>query len=184
MTMIMTVRMVRLGFGFIALWALFYLSVRPFLLDILRQRLFAIRDDLFDFAADGGIEFGDSVYRELREDINNLIRFAHKLSFARMVFAPWGMPDDHPSMVSIRNWTERANQLPPLARRKLFDVRADVLQEVVSYIIRRSLILHVVISFLRLVGLFVSAVRKFNSKLPELAESLEAQARDEYRYAA
>ena len=184
MTMIMAVRMIRLCFGVTALWVLFYLSVRPLFLDLLRQRLFAIRDDLFDFAADGGIEFDDPVYRELREDINNFIRFAHKLSFARMIFAPWGMPDNHPAMVSIRNWTERANQLRPLAKRKLFDVRAEVLQEVVSYIVRRSVVVCAIVSALRLFGLFWSTVRKFNRKLPEFAESLEAQARDEYRYAA
>lgn len=55
----------RFCFGLILLWALFYLSVRSLLLDSLRQKLFAIRDDLFDFAADGGISFEDRIYREL-----------------------------------------------------------------------------------------------------------------------
>ncbi|HVA81757.1 MAG TPA: hypothetical protein VNF29_12600, partial [Candidatus Binataceae bacterium] len=177
------VRVVHFFVGVLAFWGLFYLSARTLLLDILRQRLFAIRDDLFDFAADGGIEFGNPIYRELREDINNFIRFAHKLSFARMIFGPWGMPDDHPAMVSIRNWTESANQLEPLAKRKLFEVRAEVLQEVVKCIVRRSLVVYLLVSSLRLIGLFTNTVRTFNEKLPKFAEALEAQARDEYRYA-
>jgi hypothetical protein len=184
MTMVMAARIVRLCFGFGLLWALFYLSARALLLDILRQQLFAIRDELFDFAADGGIDFDEPAYRELRGDINSLIRFAHKLSFARMIFAPWGIPDDHPAAVSVRKWTERVNQLPPLARRKLFEVRAQVLDQIIVYIVRRSIIATIIISSLRIIGLFVNTVRSFNHKFPQFAESLEAQARDEYRFAS
>ncbi len=186
MTIIMAVRMVRFCFGFILLWGIFYASGRSLLLDILRQRLFAIRDELFDFAADGGIEFNDPTYRELRDDINSLIRFAHKLSFVRMIFAAsWTPPDDHPAVVSVRNWTERVNQLSPLARRKLFEVRAEVLGEIIVYIVRRSFVVFITISILKLIGLFVNTVRSFNNeKFPQFAESLEAQARAEYRFAS
>jgi hypothetical protein len=184
MTMIIAVRMVRFSFGLILFWVLFYISTRSLLLDILRQRLFEIRDDLFDFAADGGIEFTNPVYCELRVDINNMIRFAHKLSFARMILAQLQISDDDPAMTSFRSWVERANQLQPLARRKVFDVRTKVLHEVVVYIVRRSIVAFIFISTLRFIGLFWDAMRNFVGKLPQFAESLEAQARDEYRSAA
>lgn len=184
MTVIMAVRIVRFSFGAILLWSLFYISARTLLLNILRQRLFEIRDDLFDFAADGGIEFTNPVYQELRTDINNMIRFAHKLSFARMILAQLQMSDDDPAVVDFQNWTERANQLPPLAKRKVFDVRAEVLHEVVVYIVRRSISVFIVLSTLWFIGLFWGTMRKFTQKLPRFAESLEAQARDEYRLAS
>ena len=184
MTMIMVVRLVRFSFGFILLWALFYVSTRALFLDILRQRLFAIRDDLFDFAADGGIEFENPVYRELRQDINHMIRFAHKLSFARMMLAQSAISNDDPAVLEGRNWVERANQLPPLVKRKLFDARHEVLHQVVIYIVRRSIVVLVLFSVRWFIGLFWDAVRNLVEKLPRFAESLEAQARDEYRFAA
>ena len=185
MTLIAAVRIVRFCFGLILLWVLFYLSVRSLLLDSLRQKLFAIRDDLFDFAADGGISFEDQSYRELRNDINNLIRFADKLSFARLLLASWAVREDHPAMVSVRNWIERVGHLDPLVKKKLLETRNQALREVVLYIVRRSLLLNAIFSILKIVGLFAVAntVRKFNKELPKFAESLEAQAHDEFNLA-
>jgi hypothetical protein len=183
-TTIAVVQIVRFCFCLILLWALFYLSARSLLLDSLRQKLFAIRDDLFDFAADGGISFEDRSYGELRDDINNLIRFANKLSFARLVLAFRAVREDHPAMVSFRDWTERVGQLDPLVKKKLLETRHRALLEVVLYIIRRSLLLNVIFILLKTVGLFAKTTRKFNQELPKLAESLEAQARDEFNFAA
>jgi hypothetical protein len=53
-------------------------------IDTYRQRLFGVRDDLFDFAASGGIKFDDPAYTTLRDLSNGLIRFAHRLTFTRV----------------------------------------------------------------------------------------------------
>ena len=183
MTMLMAARAVHLYIGFVLFWILFYVSGRVLLLDVLRQRLFAIRDSLFDFAADGGIGFEDPAYRELRDDINSLIRFADKMSFGRIAFAR--MPDDHPAVTSVRDWEARAAQLQPLAKKKLLETRQVALREVMLYLVRRSVVLFAISLLLSVIGLFAEGVRNFNRTLPKLAESLEAQARsNEYRLAS
>jgi hypothetical protein len=60
-----------------ALWS----SVR---LDAFREKMFALRDELFDFAADGNIGFDEPAYRLLRQSMNGTIRYAHQLTFFRV----------------------------------------------------------------------------------------------------
>ncbi len=177
------VRTVRLCLGLVLLWGLFYVYIRAYLLDNLRQKLFAIRDDLFDFAADGGIEFNNPCYRELRDDLNSLILFAGKLSLGRALAAHWTTRlEDVESQ--MRQWLQRMEGLPPLARRKLLDVHTSALKQVTYYVIRRSLVLHLLFLALLTGALWIEAARSFYRRLPSLAEPLEAQARDEYRSAA
>jgi|SRR5208337_1245025 len=53
-------------------------------LDIFRQKMFALRDELFDYAAAGNISFDDQAYRLLRQSINGFIRYGHRLTFFRL----------------------------------------------------------------------------------------------------
>jgi hypothetical protein len=53
-------------------------------LDAFRQRMFQLRDELFDYAADGSISFDDPAYRLLRQSMNGAIRYAHHLTFFRV----------------------------------------------------------------------------------------------------
>lgn len=46
-----------------------------------RQKMFELRDELFDFAAAGKIGFNDPAYRLLRQLMNGFIRYAHRLTF-------------------------------------------------------------------------------------------------------
>lgn len=53
--------------------------------DWARQRLFEIRAELFDFAADRNLRFSDPSYIYLRDLINDLIRFTHEIKFSRLI---------------------------------------------------------------------------------------------------
>lgn len=172
------VRLFRLSLGLIALWALFYLALRAYWLDRLRQKLFAIRDDLFDFAADGGIDFAEPAYRQLRDDLNSLIRFADKVSFLRLVLARFVKLPDRVTQ-EMADWAQRVQQLPPLARRKLLGVRQKALAETMRYVIRRSLVLLILSWMLAAAALLLEAADRVSQRLPEFAEALEARARAE-----
>lgn len=50
-----------------------------------RHRLFVARDQLFDAAAGGLIEFEDPAYTTMRGYLNGMIRFAHRINFWDMV---------------------------------------------------------------------------------------------------
>ena len=53
------------------------------MLDMYRQKLFFIRDELFDIAArkEHGLTFDNPAYVDLRNSLHNSIRFAHQISF-------------------------------------------------------------------------------------------------------
>jgi hypothetical protein len=51
--------------------------------DVFRQMLFDIRDELFDIARKH-IGFGDPDYRALRDQLNSEIRFAHRTNILRL----------------------------------------------------------------------------------------------------
>jgi len=54
-------------------------------LDAFRQRIFALRDELFDYAADGNVSFDEPAYRLLRQSMNGMIRYAHQITFFRVI---------------------------------------------------------------------------------------------------
>ena len=87
-----------------SLWTLIVLAFVIFWLwpeqrtDLFRQQMFAIRDELWDFAAAGNISFDDPAYTLLRQLTNGFIRYAHNLTPYRilMSFLHWkyaGKPD-------------------------------------------------------------------------------------------
>lgn len=65
--------------GFLALWIFFFCLYRDFRVDEYRQKLFRLRDELYDYAAAGNMQFSDEAYGLLRSTINGSIRYAHRL---------------------------------------------------------------------------------------------------------
>ena len=75
--------------GWIALlllWVLFFWLYRDYRLDLFRQRMFSLRDDLFDLADSGELPFNSKAYGMLRSVINGNIQFGHQLGFLELVF--------------------------------------------------------------------------------------------------
>ena len=70
----------------LASWVLFKLlaSSRE---DNFRQQMFALRDELFDYAAAGNISFDNPAYRLLRDLMNGFIRYAHQLTVFRCIMS-------------------------------------------------------------------------------------------------
>lgn len=61
--------------------------VNQYRIDALRQRLFELRDALFDDALAGRISFDSPAYKATRILLNGLLRFAHRLSLSRFLVA-------------------------------------------------------------------------------------------------
>lgn len=64
--------------GLVALYLLWHYGFRPYLLDKFRAEMFELRDELFDHAAEGNVDFGDPNYGAVREWFNASIRMAHR----------------------------------------------------------------------------------------------------------
>ncbi len=75
----------------ISLAAIFFICVlvfwlyRDYELDVFRQKMFKLRDKLFDEARAGNISFDDDVYGILRSTMNGSIRYAHRMNFLYVV---------------------------------------------------------------------------------------------------
>ncbi len=65
---------------FLAFWYLFFWMYRQHTIDQFRERMFELRDTLFDDAADGLISFDHPAYTTLRRTMNGFIRFGHRIS--------------------------------------------------------------------------------------------------------
>ncbi len=71
------------GLGLLSLWLVAYFGWRPYRIDKVRNELFDLRNDLFLYAAEGGVVFDDPAYRIQRDRLNALIRFAHIITVTR-----------------------------------------------------------------------------------------------------
>lgn len=54
-------------------------------LDCFRQKMFWVRDELFDYAAAGNIAFNDPAYILLRRQMNGMIKYGHQLTLFRAI---------------------------------------------------------------------------------------------------
>lgn len=59
---------------------------------VVRQKLFKIRDELFDFAAQGNISFDNDYYIKTRENLNGFIRFAHAMTWISLLIGKRVLP--------------------------------------------------------------------------------------------
>lgn len=69
-------------------------------IDQARQRLFYHRNAVFRLAAEGKIEFTDPAYIKVRQSLNGMIRFAHRMYLLDMVYAIQVFKDDDDDLAS------------------------------------------------------------------------------------
>ena len=106
----------QLALGVFALWFLYFKCWREYRDDAFRQRLFTLRDDLFDYAQSGKIAFDNPSYMTLRNVMNGLIRFTHRLTFTRfIVLTLTNRSGENP----MTRWAKEVEGLPS-------DVRAEL----------------------------------------------------------
>jgi hypothetical protein len=125
--------------GLIALWAFWYYLWKPQRIDIVRQKLFALRSKLFDVAADGVVSFDDPAYTQLRLLLNGMIRFAHRASFPALVVAA-AQASDAPSD-SLMAWKKSVQKLPEGARSQLLVIYSGASEALAKHLIGGSVLL-------------------------------------------
>ncbi len=83
-------------------------------LDEFRQSMFALRDEMFDYAADGNISFDDPAYTLLRKSMNGFIRYAHHLTFFRLsvMMIYWWIFKNTPPTNWWDSWTSALENVP------------------------------------------------------------------------
>jgi len=82
-------------------------------IDLFRQQMFAIRDELWDFAAAENLSFDDPAHALLRQLMNGFIRYAHNLTPYRILlsFLQWKYIGE-PAGQWTSSWNKAVKQLP------------------------------------------------------------------------
>ena len=69
----------------VTLLVLILVLLHRYRIDLLRHRLFVLRDELFDYALENDVSFQAPAYVRLRRSINSMLRFAHRIDFTRFL---------------------------------------------------------------------------------------------------
>ena len=110
---------------------------RRYRVDALRDLLFVSRDELFDLALDGPLDFSDDAYVLLRQTINDLLRFSHKINLLRVLLVYHlcrGPAFDERREAHRREWENALLALPNEdARNRIGTIHEALLLEVVKH---------------------------------------------------
>jgi len=175
-----------LCFALALLWVLIFVCWKNYRVDQLRQNLFALRDDLFDFALTGAVAFDHPAYGKLRTTINGMIRFAHRIAFPRILLAVlteriWHDPSKR---TPFEEWQEAVDTIRSTeVQERLRELHQRMYVLVVGHMISRSptllVFLAVFVSWAIVNGMAKRLIDAFTQRVPGLelleAEALEAQ---------
>lgn len=120
----------------VVLLAFLVFKWREYRIAALRDRLFALREELFDYAADGHVSFNHRAYTRLRMLINSTIRFAHYFTGSRLLagllfFRIFGFP----KTTFTEEWAEALTTLPSETQERLQMLRFRVVVLLVKHLV-------------------------------------------------
>lgn len=153
------------------IWYFGFLRQQLFI-DEYRQRLFILRDSLFDDALAGKVSFDDGAYKKVRSRINGLIRYSEDLNFLRIIvgavlfrFSP--SRNEFKSM--LKEYEEEFNEeLASLGEEKRLLLKAAEVRSMtltIIYILKSSFLMGPLISALILGLRFAGAASRMSTKL-------------------
>jgi len=97
---------VQSAIGFVILLIMLLILLPVLRLDLFRQQMFALRDELFDYARNGKIQYDHPAYLLLRKSMNGFIRYGHRLSLFQlmMTFCRWRILGEKPTTEWAKRW--------------------------------------------------------------------------------
>jgi hypothetical protein len=156
--------------------------IRDHRLDALRQRLFDLRAELFDYADSGAIDFNHHAYCLLRLRMNRLIQFAHRFtSVELLMLGLWPSkaneyePEDHP----LKKWQSAVETVESSeVRDQLREFNQRMMTTLIKHLLCSPLVLVTMPFFV--IALFLAGKIKIKVGLRDqaipVAEKMEGQA--------
>lgn len=130
--------------AFVSLFSLAGLLVllrlyRDYTVDRFRQEMFALRDEVFDFAASGGIAFRHPAYGTLRLTMNGFVRWADRLRLMDVVFLRLMSRRDVGENTKFdADWERALDSLDDTSRRRMNEFRDRMHQVLIAHLLRRA----------------------------------------------
>jgi hypothetical protein len=181
MTTIETIIALKSVVCLLLLWFFVFVLWKDYCLDVFRERIFTLRDELFLAASRGEIGFNDPAYRMFRERLNISLRYAHEFTLSKLCVA-LAFP-----MFSINEglaWEEHMKPLPEETRALLVRYRIMFVSNVLRYMLLRSYLLSVLLLLAytgtRVVGGFNDLTKRYIlSKATPAVEKIESEVFEE-----
>ena len=125
------------------LWWYFYWPHRRYWIDRTRHKLFIIRDEFFDQAAEGNLSFDSGAYIDIRDTLNGMIRSLEEFSFARMLYMRFITLRSEVVLAVLERYSASlvasTSELSPTGQKIITDARRRMHLTFISYIVHTSL---------------------------------------------
>ncbi|MGB6973739.1 MAG: hypothetical protein WBD67_03550 [Terracidiphilus sp.] len=143
-------------------YELFWKSQR---VDALRERLFALRDELFNIVAEGRVPFNHPAYTKLRLLINGTIRFAHKATLATLVTVALTSKDkENEGTTAFAAWKSSLETLTDEDRKRVEGIHERVFSAYTSHIFYGSPLLVLLGVLIGIAMVFRAMARSFTGQ--------------------
>lgn len=134
-------KVLSIGLSFCAAWYFIACIYRNFAVDDFRDKMFALRDEFFDAANDGLIDFDHLAYGLLRSTMNGFIRHANKLTFFDCVVTMLVLRKQQKTLHEFSftgRWEDAITALPEEAKTDLEKYRTKMLSLAIKHVIFSS----------------------------------------------
>lgn len=166
------------------------LGIKRLFLDMLRERLFELRFQLYGLAMAGELEHDDPAYRNFEMLLCGLVRFAHRITFLTYIFSirqqHQAMKDDDYVDVA-KQIALTVSRLAPGTQDKMNGIAQDARTALILYMVFTSLPLFtIVMTFVcaRRLGLISKGNTKEHFTLPIEQEAYRFESRRHFKLAA
>ena len=131
-----------LSVGLVGLWLVTFWLFHDYRIDALRQRLFDLRAELFDYAASGAVPFDHPAYGLLRRRMNLMIRFAHRFTLIQLVLVLIFEQDNPPAPEPYAEWRSALATIESVeVRHKLHDFNYRMFMVLIFHLVTGSVVL-------------------------------------------
>jgi hypothetical protein len=127
-----------------AAYFLWTLGIRKFFLDMMRERIFELRFDLFRLGMNGELPFDDEAYRALETLLSGLLRFGHRISFLTFLLSAREISraQKEKDYVNVAAQISlKVSRLQPEAQKKILEILKGAHSAVIGYMVLSSLLL-------------------------------------------
>lgn len=127
----------------VAMWFIWTYGIRKMLLDLMRERLFEIRFELFRLGLSGELPFDSEAYRSIEILISGLLRFGHRIMFSTYMaslFETARAKKDKDYVDVSQQIALRISRLNPETQLKVFEILKRVHSSLIRYMATSSLL--------------------------------------------
>jgi hypothetical protein len=163
----------------VAFARLFYWDMRQFYVDRTRQRLFELRDSLFDQAVAGLLAFDSPAYGLTRRMINGSIRYIDELSIfqlATLVIMARDAAVSKTIQSAEKEYSVSLSRLTPKASEYVTSVRSQAHKIIAKHVFQTSLLLQVLIGPLLIIAVVFMLASWMKAALVRLLDRSQAFA--------